>query len=466
MKLTAFFGYGARRRRRRPQVNAWILFFILHEALGVAPVSELTRYQDLTQIARIVSFSTLFLCEVLLIPKINLTFDLINSATGSIYCVSQRNVRQMCRPAPLRSIQILRAVAAILVVIGHAFHDSSYIAQYTERPAIDLPFFEWGFGIDIFFVVSGFIMTYTTADTFGCPGAAPTFLKRRFIRIAPMYWLMTTGLIGVAIVAPSFLNVPIENLRSIITSYLFIPDIRGNGEVRPILATGWTLNYEMFFYAIFACCLTLPRRRGVLWLCGFFVALSAIGGIARLPGVVLPFWANSIVLEFVLGVLIGLASRARFTLSARGGWLLTAVAIVLAVSLGPLWGWNHALPQFVCGGIPAALLVLAAALAPSLSPGRVVTFLVTLGDASYSLYLTHPFVVRPLRNVWIGLDGGRLPLGLYVTVCVAVAVAASVVIFQLIEKPLTSWFQQRLRHHAQRQFISTPTAAAVPLSTP
>jgi exopolysaccharide production protein ExoZ len=372
------------------------------------------------------------------------------------------------RTIPLRSIQILRALAATLVVVGHAFHDSIYIADKTGQPPIEFPYFDWGFGVDIFFVISGFIMIYTTADSFGRAGAASTFIERRFVRIAPLYWLMTGLIIVVAAIVPKYLNVPIENWRSIVTSYLFVPDIRGNGEVRPILAAGWTLNYEMFFYAIFACCLMLPLRRGVLLLGGLFTALAILGSTVTLPGLALPFWANSIILEFVLGIVIGLACLSRWSLSAKTALTLTAIAILLAIAGGPIWGCNQILPRFVCAGFPAALLVTAAALWPALSPTRLVAALVAVGDASYSLYLTHPFVLRPLRNIWIALHGGSLPLGLYVIACVVVAVTGAIVIYRLIEKPLTGALQRRLRRQPKPrgEMVAVPNPATAPLSAP
>lgn len=348
----------------------------------------------------------------------------------------------MSRQTPLRSIQILRALAATLVVFTHSVQDSGYIAAKTGQPSIEFPYFDGGFGVDIFFVISGFIMIYTTASSFGQPGAGSTFFKRRFIRISPLYWLMTAAIIVVFVVAPKFLNVPIENWRSIITSCFFIPDIRGNGEVRPILAAGWTLNYEMFFYVIFALCLMAPLRRGVIWLCGFFAVISVVGAVFTLPGVALPFWTNSITLEFIFGVLIGLACSSKRSLPASVALPLAGLGVALAIAMGPWWGLNQSLPRLISGGVPAALLVAAAALGPNLSATRLVTVLVALGDASYSLYLTHPFVIRPLRNVWIALHGGALPLELYIPVCIVVAAAAAVVIHRLLERPLTGRLQR------------------------
>jgi exopolysaccharide production protein ExoZ len=92
---------------------------------------------------------------------------------------------------PLRSIQILRAIAACLVVFGHALHETAEIAVHSGRPPLRLDVIDWGFGVDIFFVISGFIMIYTTAELFAQPGASRTFLMRRIVRIVPLYWLMT-----------------------------------------------------------------------------------------------------------------------------------------------------------------------------------------------------------------------------------------------------------------------------------
>lgn len=349
----------------------------------------------------------------------------------------------MSRPAELQSIQILRALAATLVVVGHSFHDSSYIAERTGRLTIDLPYFDWGFGVDIFFAISGFIMIYTSAHAFGCSGAGSTFLQRRFVRIAPLYWLMTTALILVFVFAPNFLNVQIENWRSVIMSFLFIPDIRGDGEVRPILAAGWTLNYEMFFYAIFACCLALPLRRGVICLIGCFVGITALGALVPLPGIALPFWTDSIILEFVIGVLIGLACLSGTRLPPSIAVPLVVIAIIASIALGPLWGWNQTLPRFLYAGVPAGLLVAVAALGPRLPLTRLTLPLVAVGDASYSLYLTHPFVLRPFRNLWMVLDGGMLPLDLYVTVCVLVGIGGAIAVYRLVERPLTNSLKPR-----------------------
>ena len=344
----------------------------------------------------------------------------------------------------LISIQLLRALAAGLVLVGHALHDSNFIAAKTGQAELPQHFMDFGFGVDIFFVISGFIMLYTTAGKFGTPGAMRQFLIRRLQRIAPLYWLMTTALIVGAFIAPKLLNVPIEGWRTIVESYLFIPGLRANGEVRPILALGWTLNYEMFFYVLFAGCLLFPLKRGLLLLTGFFVCFVAAGVLFQMPTTALTFWSDSIIFEFLFGVGIALLFRNKIRLSGPAAIAIFIAGAVLAVCLGPLWGVSHVLPRFVTAGIPAALIVFAAACGPRMSASRVVAPLVLIGDASYSLYLSHPFVIRPLRNLWMMLPV-QMPVWGYVMACCVAAIVGAIAVYWLIERPLIRLFKRRER---------------------
>ncbi|MET0443842.1 MAG: acyltransferase [Pseudorhodoplanes sp.] len=359
----------------------------------------------------------------------------------------------------MHSVQILRAVAALLVLVGHAGHEAVVIADRTGQVAPDLGFFDWGFGVDIFFVISGFIMLYSSADKFGVAGAPREFLLRRLMRIAPLYWLLTAAMLAGAAVAPSLLNVPIESLRAVIESFFFIPGLRANGEVRPLLALGWTLNYEMFFYAAFAACLLLPRRWGLLALFTGFVAFVALGWLVRMPTTALAFWADSIILEFLFGMAIALVLRTglRFGSVAALGLFLFGAA--LAAAGGPLWGVNEILPRCVAGGIPAAMIVFAAACGPRLPTTRWIAPLILLGDASYSLYLSHPFVIRPLRNIWMALPTHSLPVGWYIAFACAVAAVAAVAVYWLIERPMT----KRLTRLVVRQPPARWQAASQPV---
>lgn len=346
----------------------------------------------------------------------------------------------MATPRQNSNIQALRAVAALLVVIGHSAHETQSIAAAVGRPAVDLSFANWGFGVDIFFVISGFIMVYTSADLFGRPGAWRLFLTRRIIRIVPLYWLLTTALLAGALIAPGLLNVPIGDWRHVLASYLFIPSLRIPGEIRPVMALGWTLNMEMFFYALFAGALLLPFRYGMIALSAAIGAFAAIGLVYRPEQVQLAFWTQSIILEFLFGCLLAVAYL-------KGARLAPPVAVALALfGLAGMFktAGEPALPEALRWGVPALLVVAGAALCAG-STWRPMLWLAIVGDASYSLYLVHPFVLRPFRSLWTHLIGGALPLGLYIVVAGLVATLASLLVYRWIERPTLRWAQARSR---------------------
>ena len=154
-------------------------------------------------------------------------------------------VAQPVAPRQFQSIQYLRALAALGVVIFHA------------SPA-EHPFMVGNAGVDIFFVISGFIMWSITEER---PASPAAFLKDRLIRIAPLYWLLTTLLVVGALVVPKlFPNLRID-LPYVAGSFLFVPmrppGSTGADPIWPVLVQGWTLNYEMFFYVLFSLCLFL-----------------------------------------------------------------------------------------------------------------------------------------------------------------------------------------------------------------
>lgn len=345
----------------------------------------------------------------------------------------------MSAPRQNDNIQALRALAAVLVVVGHAFHETEAISAAVGRPAPDMSFVYWGFGVDIFFVISGFIMVYTSADLFGRPGAWRTFLMRRVTRIVPLYWLLTTVLLIGGAIAPRLLNVPIGDWQHILASYLFIPSLRAPGEIRPVMALGWTLNMEMFFYLLFAGALLLPYRRGLAALAAVISGFALAGFIFRPQQVQLAFWTQSIILEFLMGCLLAAAYLKGARLTPMAALAVAALGILGMFRFGVPEG-QDILPDALRWGIPALLIVAAAALAQS-SRACPMLWLAALGNASYSLYLIHPFVLRPLRNIWTQAVGGALPLTAYVVFVTALATLVSIGVYRWLERPLLRWAQ-------------------------
>jgi exopolysaccharide production protein ExoZ len=334
----------------------------------------------------------------------------------------------------IESIQALRAIAALLVVLGHAAHETEAIGPRVGLPAIDPGFLHWGIGVDIFFVISGFIMVHTSADLFGRPGAWRTFLARRIARIVPLYWLLTSTLLVGGLIAPRLLNVPLGDWQHILASYLFIPSLRGGDEIRPLMALGWTLNLEMLFYVLFAGAMLLPLRRGMIALTLAIGGLALSGALLQPSQVQLAFWTQQIILEFLFGCLLALLHRQGFRLGGPSAALLVALGFAGMFKLHGL-DVDGALPPALRWGLPAVLIVGGAALYRG-APPRLALALTGLGNASYSLYLFHPFALRPLREIWIKLVGGALPLELYIAAAIAVAALASILLHRWVERPI------------------------------
>ncbi len=336
-------------------------------------------------------------------------------------------------PGHLSNIQILRGVAAVMVLVYHIGN------ELAERGFVG-PFPDVGAGsagVDIFFVVSGFIMVHSTATAFGAPGASGLFLARRLVRLVPLYWLVTTVFALALIRQAGAAGLPGETWRWIAASYafLFYPHGAERGDF-PLYAQGWTLNFEMLFYVGFAAALPF-RRRAALCALGLALTILALVGLA----VALPWpidrWAGTDIVEFVFG--LGLAA-----VHARGVRLSLPAAIAMAaggfatfaLTIGSVDDW---LPcrGFVWGP-PACAVVAAAALYRPRRGGAVRAALEGLGDASYALYLVHVAFFVGLGDV-VGrfTPVASLPPAFYGSLCFFGAIALSVVVHRSIERPAT-----------------------------
>ncbi len=347
--------------------------------------------------------------------------------------------------APLLSLQVLRAVAALLVLVHHAGYDADTIAARTGAPALALDrFFDSGFGIHLFFVISGFIML-RTARGFGSRRGAGVFAVRRLLRVVPLYWLMTSLVIVGAAVAPGLLNTPLGGPGVVLGSYLFVPVPRADGVLRPVLNQGWTLDFEMFFYALFGLSMLLPRRVAVPGLAAVLVGLVALGRVVPSRFWLLAVWTDGLLLEFLFGLAIAIAAEggARFgRAGCRAAMLAGAAAAVL---LGPLTGRFAWMSVWITGGVPAALLVAGAVLGPVWRPSPAILALALVGDASYSLYLSHPFAVRLMRSAWLGVVPADVPPALYLALACAAAIALGLALHRCVERPMTEALQRRIR---------------------
>ena len=203
----------------------------------------------------------------------------------------------------LPSIQALRAIAAIAVAVAHACH---YLEKELGIPN-PLPGSEFGSaGVDLFFVISGFVMVYASERFFRREARPAEFFLRRLARIVPLYWVTTSIILAYLLLHYGSLQAVHFSPAVVIASYLFIPYPQTDGYMAPIHGVGWSLNFEMFFYVCFCLALPLGRRLGVAVLTALLVGLVAINRTLPPP---LDYLAEPIVLEFAMGMLIALAVR-------------------------------------------------------------------------------------------------------------------------------------------------------------
>jgi len=347
----------------------------------------------------------------------------------------------------LQNLQILRAIAALFVVVHHFllanrdFGQAGGLASFYQLSELG------ACGVDLFFCISGFVMI--SSITKKAEFSAPDFAIGRTTRIYPAYWVASTifillvalnhvkksglgGTLTEALFSPGFL----------LSSYLLVPAYNPeSGYLQPFLAQGWTLSYELYFYALLMVAAFVAKANPL--------RTAVLGSLLLVAGIVIfkdsdyaggIFVSNTIVLEFMLGMLVFLLAKRTRQL----GWL----ALVLGFTLIAFTVFFKVDNRVLYWGVPSALVLYGfVALEGAWTPQQ---FLKSLGDASYSLYLTH----GALTYVY----GGLLKRGWYPSIAkqnlaviagTMLAIVIAFLFYRFVEKPLVKWFhQKRTRPHA------------------
>jgi len=344
------------------------------------------------------------------------------------------------RAETLLSIQVLRAIAALCVVVAHLNREADLRLQLPD-PLPEMVTTLGDFGVDLFFVISGFIMVYVSEVLFGRPNAPQQFFLRRCARIVPLYWAASGILLVYVLLRYPDLASANFSIGSIVASFAFFPYPAPNGEVFPINGVGWTLNYEMFFYLIFSIALLASRRAAVLGVSIFFVAIVVAGALLGPLSGSLGFWTNPIIFDFLFGTCVALAFREGLRLP---GWAALG-AILGGVAAGVAMAAIGNLPRWLALGLPSALVLggLVLSHAPR-SNALVWRGLGFLGDASYALYLLHGMAMALPRRFFPSLvDPNASPM-LYAALLLLVAVAVAIAAYVLFERPVTRVLQKQI----------------------
>jgi peptidoglycan/LPS O-acetylase OafA/YrhL len=329
------------------------------------------------------------------------------------------------------SIQALRALAALGVV---AFHTNGNVLAYGWFPHFFARVSRFGeIGVDVFFVISGFIMVFVTHGQPSGIASARSFISARISRIVPLYWLLTILFILLLVTVPNAFGNAHFNAWNALTSFVFFPSLNWEGITAPVVGVGWTLNYEMWFYLVFAIAMCATRHRVLA--AGTFLALTSLMRLLPDGGVVHQFYTNPIVLEFVFGCCVGV-----FYTSGRTISLPIALAFLLgtAVAVTAFAPTLTEANRFLKFGLPAlAVFIVGLSLE---SKVRWNALLERIGDSSYSLYLTHffsvPIAVKLLRIVD---QQHRISGDVICVVVVLISTVVGLVAYRALERPLGRW---------------------------
>jgi exopolysaccharide production protein ExoZ len=333
----------------------------------------------------------------------------------------------------IKNIQALRAFAAAFVVFYHCDY-----AFFGLRPF-------GAFGVDVFFVISGFIMAYL------CAAKPDRFFQRRLLRILPLYWTATVAVFATCLAFPAMMQTTRPDLAQLAKSLLFIPFLKSPGHIQPTLFLGWTLNYEMFCYATVALGLWLSRSRAII------VSSALVVGtmLACLPfagrSVVAEFYGNPIVLEFIAGTALyrmwqRIAVPPRAVLWATAG-ASTAALIALDAAAGPTLRR--------AGLMPTSFALVFAVVMLSRSGADTRSRLAVLcGDASYVLYLLHPYAVRPATRLLARYGVYNLAT---VMLVLAATVAIAIAVHLYCERPVTRWLSRSCFNRVGNATLARPT---------
>ena len=336
----------------------------------------------------------------------------------------------------LLSVQYLRVFAALAVV---AFH-------VTDRVGRPVPVL--AAGVDVFFVISGFIMWLVTAERAVTPGA---FLFHRLVRIIPAYWFVTLFMVAVNVLSPHVF----PNLRTpaahVALSMLFMPHVSPGGGLFPVLVPGWTLTYEMFFYALFALALVLPAAYRAAALAGSLASLVILGALADPAGPVAQTYTSPLLLEFAAGLVLGVLTT-RGGLPSRAWGLALGLVGLAALGLQVILPATGAEWRLLAWGVPATCLVaggLSWEAAAGVPPSRLLS---GIAAASYAIYLVHGLVV----SVCWRLIEPVSPTG-FVAGSLVASILVGMAFHGTVELPLTAMLRRLPRGVARLRLLRPAT---------
>ena len=331
----------------------------------------------------------------------------------------------------LLSLQYLRGVAALLVVYFHALtqlksggNENIYLPLLGES------------GVDLFFVLSGFVMWITTANK---NIGFFKFLEKRIKRIVPIYWILTILASSLALVLGDLMKSTVFDMSHLIKSLFFIPAINPSEKVAgiyPVIIPGWTLNFEFFFYLIFGFSLFFTSRKvRLISVSLLIISLFSFSFVIEIDTAIITFYLNNVIIEFLFGLVLGVLYLKNKVDLKIGKFIL----LLLIASTSLLLLYADYLSDSLRGlflGLPSVLLIYWLLIYENNHGIFKSKILKIIGDASYSIYLTHVFVLAGLRVFFssFSFDMYQVDPAFFVVTAVTSSILIGISFYILIEK--------------------------------
>lgn len=344
------------------------------------------------------------------------------------------------------SLQVFRGLAAVMVLLAH----SNIMLNKNLFSGAFVPGY---IGVDFFFVLSGFIIMLTCKKHIGS-GEVSDYIRKRALRVFPPYIIYTVlaflvsytyeQLTGTRLIYWVYINA--QNFLQSISLYPFSAD----KTKLPILPVAWTLTHEMLFYILFASLFFIKNKSGILLIAAAWICLIVAAPVMKVSGsnYLLDTFLSSRNMEFIMGCVMA------YFASHHVDWKISATALIVGVGMlvvawsNTLSGYSiTALSDWAVYGVPFALIIFGATRLERLihnKNGRVLRFLVYIGDASYSIYLVHFIVIMVCKRTIndFGMQYGYIEFW----VTSAMALVVSLAMYELIEEPMIRWFN-RVKGH-------------------
>ncbi len=346
----------------------------------------------------------------------------------------------------IQNIQALRGIAVFMVIL---YHFVTIEEKYGNDNIISPSFFSLGiYGVDLFFIISGFIMVWVTQTSFQNINKIKRFLYHRATRIYPTYWFFTTIILIVFLIKPSMINNAHGNKADIIESFLLIPYKNAL-----LLNVAWTLVYEMFFYFIFTIILFFKKEFLL------YIAPSIVLGLVLLNIVVPNYTVDNIYISFVyspyfieffIGVIIGLTfiyqdfKKYKYVMFG-----FISLLFIISIFNGDMNGYRLDVWNILMISIPLALFFYLMVLAEIKYKIILPTIVQYIGNASYSIYLSHISVLSVLGLIWRKMYLNDFSNILMFVIMIPLTIISGYIFYKIIEKPVL-----KISHKIEKKYFN------------